>query len=56
MIIETNGVGYGVYISLQTYSKIGQQNEAQLFIESVYIRDDNPKYYGFADEEEREFV
>src|SRR3954469_12709063 len=54
MIIEANGVGYGVYISLQTYSKIGAQKEAQLFIESVYVRDDNPRYYGFADEEERE--
>ena len=25
-----------------------------MFVESVYIRDDNPKYYGFADEEELE--
>lgn len=54
MVIETNGIGYGLYVSLQTYSKIGEQTEAQLFIESVYIRDDNPKYYGFAEEEERE--
>lgn len=54
MIIEAGGVGYGMYISLQTYSKISQQTEAQLFVESVYVRDDNPRYYGFADEEERE--
>jgi holliday junction DNA helicase RuvA len=54
MVIETNGIGYGVYVSLQTYSKLADQSEAQLFIESVYIRDDNPKYYGFAEEEERE--
>ncbi len=54
MIIEANGVGYGMYVSLQTYSKVGDQSEAQLFIESVYIRDDNPRYYGFAEEEERE--
>ena len=54
MIIETQGVGYGMYISLQTYSKIGNQTEAQLFVESVYVRDDNPRYYGFSDEEERE--
>ena len=52
-ILETGGVGYGLYISLQTYSKIGN-DEAQLFVESVYIRDDNPKYYGFAEEEERD--
>lgn len=54
MIIEANGLGYGVYVSLQTYSKVVNQTEAQLFIESVYIRDDNPRYYGFAEEEERE--
>lgn len=54
MVIETGGVGYGLYVSLQTYTKIGDQTEAQLFVESVYVRDDNPRYYGFADEEERE--
>ena len=54
MVIEASGVGYGLYVSLQTYSKIGDQTEAQLFVESVYIRDDNPRYYGFAEEEERE--
>lgn len=54
MVIEANGVGYGMYVSLQTYSKLSNQTEAQLFVESVYVRDDNPKYFGFADEEERE--
>ncbi|MBL7933383.1 MAG: Holliday junction branch migration protein RuvA [Bacteroidia bacterium] len=54
MVIEAGGVGYGMYISLQTYSKVSQQNEVQLFIESVFVRDDNPKFYGFADEEERD--
>lgn len=52
-ILEAGGVGYGLYISLQTYGKLGN-DEAQLFVESVYIRDDNPKYYGFAEEEERD--
>jgi Holliday junction DNA helicase RuvA len=55
MVLETNdGVGYGLLVSLQTYSRIGEQSEAQLFVESVYVRDDNPKFYGFADEEERD--
>ncbi len=54
IIIEANGVGYGLLVSLNTYSKLSQQTEAQLFIESVYIRDDNPRFYGFADEDERE--
>ena len=54
VVIESNGIGYGLLISLYTYTKLAEQKEAQLFIESVYIRDDNPKYYGFYDEEERE--
>jgi Holliday junction DNA helicase RuvA len=54
MILENNGIGYGLFVSLQTYSKLAQQSEAQLFIESVYVRDDNPRNYGFSDEEERE--
>ena len=54
IVLEAGGVGYGLYISLYTYTKIGEQKEGQLFVESVYIRDDNPKFYGFADEEERD--
>lgn len=54
VVIECNGIGYSLLISLNTYSKISEQNEAQLFIETVYVRDDNPRYYGFADEEERD--
>ena len=53
-VIETNGVGYGLLISLSTYSAIQGKQTAKLYIESVYVRDDNPKYYGFADTEERE--
>ena len=54
VVVEANGIGYGLFISLQTYSKLTDAESAKLFVESVYIRDDNPKYYGFADEEERE--
>ncbi|MFN5181713.1 MAG: Holliday junction branch migration protein RuvA [Bacteroidota bacterium] len=53
-IIETNGIGYGLIISLSTYSKTDGKDEVKLFVESVFVRDDNPRYYGFADEEERE--
>jgi holliday junction DNA helicase RuvA len=54
LTIETAGIGYGLLISLHTYSKIADQKEAQLFVESVFVRDDNPRFYGFYDEEERE--
>jgi Holliday junction DNA helicase RuvA len=53
-VVETNGVGYGLLISLTTYSHLQGKQTAKLYVESVYIRDDNPKYYGFADTEERE--
>jgi Holliday junction DNA helicase RuvA len=53
-MIETNGVGYGLLISLTTYSQLQGKQTAKLYVEAVYIRDDNPKYYGFADTEERE--
>ncbi|MCC6180676.1 MAG: Holliday junction branch migration protein RuvA [Bacteroidia bacterium] len=53
-IIETNGVGYGLLISLNTYSQIQGKASVKLYVESVYIRDDNPKYFGFYSEEERE--
>ena len=54
IIIEASGVGYGLLVSLNTFSKLIQQTEAQLFVESVFVRDDNPRFYGFAEEDERE--
>jgi holliday junction DNA helicase RuvA len=53
-VIEANGVGYGLLISLTTYSQIQGKTTAKLFVESVYVRDDNPRYFGFGDAEERE--
>lgn len=53
-VIEANGVGYGLLISLNTYTHVQGKPQAKLFVESVYVRDDNPKYYGFYDAEERE--
>lgn len=53
-VIECHGVGYGLLISLTTFTAIQGQASAKLFVESVYVRDDNPRYYGFADSDERE--
>lgn len=53
-VIETNGVGYGLLISLSTFTHIQGKPTAKLYVESVFVRDDNPRYYGFADAEERE--
>lgn len=53
-VIETHGVGYGLLISLSTFTQIQGKASAKLYVESVYVRDDNPKYYGFADLDERD--
>lgn len=54
VVLECNGVGYALQISLHTYTGLGDSREAKLYVESVYVRDDNPKYYGFYDEAERD--
>lgn len=54
VVIDAGGIGYGLLISVQTYTRLSGQAQALVFIESVYVRDDNPRYYGFAEEEERE--
>lgn len=54
VVIEAAGVGYGLLVSLNTYSRLEGQKEACLFVESVFVRDDNPRFYGFYEEEERE--
>lgn len=53
-VIETGGIGYGLNISLNTYSKIGEKKNFKLYVEQVYVRDDNPRWYGFSEYEERE--
>ncbi|MBC7862170.1 MAG: Holliday junction branch migration protein RuvA [Bacteroidia bacterium] len=53
-VIEAGGIGYGLIISLNTYSKLEGKEKARLLVEQVYIRDDNPKVYGFTEEDERE--
>ena len=52
--IETNGVGYSLLISLNTYTAFAGKEKAKLFIESVFVRDDNPRYYGFYNLDERD--
>jgi len=56
LTIETNGLGYGLLISLNTYSHVSVKGKekVKIFTDSVYVRDDNPRYYGFYDPDERE--
>ncbi|WP_278599189.1 Holliday junction branch migration protein RuvA [Bacteroides nordii] len=52
-IIDCNGLGYTVNISLNTYSAIQGKNTCKLYIYEA-IREDAYVLYGFADKQERE--
>jgi len=51
--IETNGIGYFINISLNTYTKLSGQNKTKLFVYEV-IREDAYNLFGFYDKYERE--
>lgn len=52
-VIDCNGLGYGVNISLNTYSAIQGKSGCKLYIYES-IREDAYVLYGFADKQERE--
>ena len=54
VVIDCNGVGYYLNISLHTYSAIGS-NEAVSLFTHLAIREDAHVLYGFAEKEERAF-
>lgn len=51
--VEACGVGYGLSISLNTYSAIQGKKEVKLYVYEV-IREDTHQLYGFAGKKERE--
>ena len=53
LIIECNGIGYEVKVSLNTYSAIGADTSILLFTQFV-VREDAQLLYGFFAKEERE--
>lgn len=54
IVVEANGVGYSLQISLNTFTKVGESAKGKLYVEQLYVRDDMPKYYGFFDTAERD--
>jgi Holliday junction DNA helicase RuvA len=52
-VIDCGGVGYIMQISLNTSSKIETGKTCKLFTEQMYIRDDMPRFFGFAEPDER---
>ncbi|MDR3367495.1 MAG: Holliday junction branch migration protein RuvA [Prevotellaceae bacterium] len=52
-VVEAAGIGYFVNISLQTYTRLADSREAQLYLHQQ-VREDAHVLYGFADADERE--
>ena len=53
VILECNGIGYRILISLQTYEGMNGKSDAKVYIHH-YIREDEELYYGFSSKDERE--
>ncbi len=53
VVIECSGVGYFLNISLHTFSKIGDEENIQLFTH-LQIKEDSHTLFGFAEKSERE--
>lgn len=53
VVIDCNGVGYDIHISLNTYSQIGDGELCLLFTHFV-VREDAQLLYGFKEKSERE--
>ncbi len=50
--LETNGVGYHLHISLNTYSEIEKLEEVKLFTH-FHVKEDAQTFYGFSTSEEK---
>lgn len=52
VIVEANGIGYQIHISLNTFAAIGENEQVKLYTH-LAIREDAHVLYGFAEENER---
>ena len=52
VVIDNHGIGYLINITLNTFTAIGEQSEAKLYVH-LAIREDAHVLYGFYTEEER---
>ncbi len=53
VVMENDGTGYILNISLSTYAKLEDKREYKIFVHEV-IREDSHQLFGFADKTERE--
>ena len=55
VVLDNNGIGYRIEISLQTYETLEGKTEAKVYIYHYFRqREDIEMYYGFATKDERE--
>jgi len=54
VVIDVNGVGYTINISLATYEKLPEVNNSTKILTHLHVREDAMQLYGFATEAERE--
>ena len=52
VVIETNGVGYSINISLNTFSRLGEKDNIKLFTHQI-IKEDSHSLYGSYEKSER---
>lgn len=52
IVIECNGIGYNLSVSLNTYSKLKDEEHCKIWVHHVQ-REDAQILFGFADEEEK---
>lgn len=53
LILENQGIGYSILISLQTYEALEGRKEVTVYIHH-YLREEEELYFGFASKDERE--
>jgi len=53
IVIENNGIGYFIHISLNSYAYFNDKSEASVFIQEI-IREDAHLLFGFFDKKERD--
>ena len=51
-VVDCNGVGYSLHISLNTFSHLKEKQTAKVFTHLI-VREDAQELFGFADEDER---
>ncbi len=55
IVLDVNGVGYGISIPLSTYESLGELRTSVSLLTHLYLREDSVQLFGFATEQERTF-